>query len=154
MAGVGEGLLPQQRADGRLRCGGGRTEWHKVRSGPGAGQVQTRTLTSVSPPPTRLPLRVWDNAHAIPPRGDAIVYLDPPYAGTKGYARGVSFSVPDLVADWTQAGATVLVSETTPLPGCEAFLDISGARKSGGARNIGGTPEYLSVYAPVQVHNE
>lgn len=128
------------------RVSPGHLNWRKVLSGPSMGQPRTETLGAVVPPCT-LPLRVWDNAHAIPPTGGAIVYLDPPYVGTTGYARDVPFSVPDLVADWTRAGSTVLVSEAVPMFGSAVVYDLTGHRKAS-PRMMGATPELLTVYLP------
>jgi 16S rRNA G966 N2-methylase RsmD len=56
---------------------------------------------------------------AIPPQANArgaVVYIDPPYQNTTGYAHDLPRAdVLDLAQRWNEAGATVAVSEAVPL---------------------------------------
>jgi hypothetical protein len=67
---------------------------------------------------------VYRDARAIPVSvtDRTVVYLDPPYRGTKGYQADLSREVVvDLARRWHAAGATVLVSEREPVvPGWRA----------------------------------
>jgi hypothetical protein len=84
----------------------------------------------------------------IDPVAGAVLYLDPPYQGTTGYAveAGLDRAAVEAVARrWVAAGATVGISET------EAVEAGPGARrevltKRGKCRNLGGTAEVLTVY--------
>jgi len=58
--------------------------------------------------------RVYDSAEAVPVEvvGRTVVLLDPPYAGTTGYAAGCSReAVAALARRWADAGAEVLITE-------------------------------------------
>jgi len=118
----------------------------------------TRRLRALRSP---LPIRVWDDAAAIPTRRDAVVLVDPPYAGLTGYAGsdGRSRSLADVVVEkWRAAGATVALCEATPTPGGVVY-DLSsrkGALATGGARRAGKngklTPEWLTVFGRPSAH--
>jgi hypothetical protein len=71
---------------------------------------------------------------AIPPQANArgaVVYIDPPYQNTTGYAHDLPRAeVERLALAWAEAGATVAISEAEPiaLPGWE-HVEITGERK-------------------------
>jgi hypothetical protein len=71
---------------------------------------------------------------AIPPQANArgaVVYIDPPYVNTTGYAHDLPRAeVERLALAWAGAGATVAISEAEPiaLPGWE-HVEITGERK-------------------------
>lgn len=99
--------------------------------------------------PSPLPVKVWDDARAIPTRRGAVVYLDPPYAGTTGYEHGnlTRADVEAEVVRWTRAGCVVAVSESGDLPGSVRH-DLTAAR-FGCARHRGSSKrEILHVYQP------
>jgi hypothetical protein len=122
-----------------------------------AGMVSGRLRALRSP----LPIRVWDDAAAIPTRREAVVLVDPPYAGLTGYAGsdGCSRSLADAVVErWREAGATVALCEATPTLGGVVY-DLSsrrGALATGGARRAGKngklTPEWLTVFGRPTSH--
>lgn len=60
---------------------------------------------------------IHDDAASVQPFRDAVVYVDPPYAGTHGYsALDLSRErVVELALAWDRAGAQVLVSEGAPV---------------------------------------
>lgn len=65
----------------------------------------------------------------LPP--GCVVYMDPPYQGTTGYANDLPRAqVLALAMKWAQAGAAVYISEAAPLdlPGWH-HIDIAGERK-------------------------
>ena len=67
-----------------------------------------------------LPATIADDARAIDPPQlppGVVVYIDPPYLGTTGYAHAFPRSewLP-LVRAWRASGATVCVSEAEPIP--------------------------------------
>jgi hypothetical protein len=65
----------------------------------------------------------------LPP--GCVVYIDPPYEGTTGYADDLPRAqVLALAMQWAQAGAAVYISEAVPLdlPGWH-HIDIAGERK-------------------------
>jgi hypothetical protein len=71
---------------------------------------------------------------AIPPQANArgaVVYIDPPYQNTTGYAHDLPRAeVERLALAWAEAGATVAISEAEPIamPGWE-HVEITGERK-------------------------
>jgi 16S rRNA G966 N2-methylase RsmD len=71
---------------------------------------------------------------AIPPQANArgaVVYIDPPYQDTTGYAHDLPRAeVERLALAWAEAGATVAISEAEPiaLPGWE-HVQIDGLRR-------------------------
>ncbi len=108
--------------------------------------------------PDPLPVRVWNDAAAIPRKRHAVVMLDPPYAGTAGYARRAvedraARALADEVATrWLRAGATVAVCETSHVGGGIVYdLDAREVRTTG-ARRAGAngkrTREVLTVLHP------
>lgn len=83
------------------------------------------------------PAIITDDARAVdppqlPPR--VVVYIDPPYVNTTGYAHAFPRSewLP-VVRRWVEAGALVVVSEAEPIPELMAegwhAVEITGERK-------------------------
>jgi hypothetical protein len=70
---------------------------------------------------------------SIPDMSRVLIYIDPPYSGTTGYAhlfpRGAVVAV---ARRWAEAGAHVVISEAEPIPELVAdgwtFSDIADAR--------------------------
>lgn len=92
---------------------------------------------------------------AIPP--GAVVYADPPYAGTTGYGAAGAFDPAEfwhVAQGWAQAGAAVLVSEhAAPAPWVEvwshALPDFLSGANTAGARveRLFALPELAELYA-------
>lgn len=60
--------------------------------------------------------RIEVDAREVEPVAGAVVFVDPPYVGTTGYANDLPRSeVVDLVLRWQAAGALVAVSEQEPI---------------------------------------
>jgi len=60
---------------------------------------------------------IYEDAGAVAPFRDAVVYVDPPYLGTVGYSE-LDLSrerVVELALAWDRAGAQVIVSEGSPV---------------------------------------
>jgi len=121
------------------------------RCGPTAETLPGRLLTA----PT-LPAAIADDARTVPtparlPAG-TVVYADPPYKNTTGYAHLFPRSewLP-VVRRWRDAGALVCVSEAEPIPDLMAegwhAVEITGERK-GQKRTFGGTREWLTMSEP------
>lgn len=137
-------------------------EWRRhPRGGFAAVRIGTVTPDRLRALPDPLPIRTWDDARAIPTRRDAVVLLDPPYAGTTGYARRASEDATargyaDEVADrWRRRGAVVAMCETTSAGGVAYDLTArevltTGARMAG--KNGKRTTEVLTVYGPPTTH--
>ena len=94
----------------------------------------------------------------IEPRSGALLYLDPPYAGTIGYGEGDigRADVLALAERWRAAGATVVISEAVPLAqdlgSGWSSVDIAGDRRGqvrGGA-NRGCVSEWVTLSGPVR----
>jgi hypothetical protein len=67
-------------------------------------------------------------ASEVAPRAGAVVYLDPPYHGTKGYAVAAC-DRPEVVAErWASAGSAAWISECRPLSLRAVQVPRSGAR--------------------------
>jgi len=84
-----------------------------------------------------LPATITDDARAVDPPQlppGVVVYIDPPYVGTTGYAHAFPRSewLP-IVRRWAEAGALVCVSEAEPIPDLMAegwhAVEITGERK-------------------------
>jgi hypothetical protein len=84
-----------------------------------------------------LPATITDDARKVDPPQllpGVVVYIDPPYLGTTGYAHAFPRSewLP-VVRRWAEAGALVVVSEAEPIPDLIAegwhTVDITGERK-------------------------
>jgi hypothetical protein len=75
-----------------------------------------------------------------------VVYFDPDYAGTTGYKHtvGGKANVCEIAKRWSDAGATVCVSERVPLDCFPYHVDISACRV-GQKRTFGATPEWLTL---------
>ena len=66
----------------------------------------------------------------IPP--GSIVYIDPPYVGTTGYAHDLPREqVVELARAWAEAGALVMISEAEPVAGLDGWhvVEITGDRR-------------------------
>lgn len=81
-----------------------------------------------------------------PTVGDAVVYMDPPYAGTTAYGYGLN--IPEVARAATALG-TVYVSEGIALTD-EAHLLSTGRAKGGisGAKKVAHNEEWVSIYRP------
>lgn len=85
----------------------------------------------------------------VEPVPGAVLYLDPPYLGTTGYAADLPRDgVIATAARWRDAGCVVGVSETEPMPGAAEVHDLRhrGARARAGIAAL--TPERLTVLRP------
>ena len=100
------------------------------------GYGADRMLRKLEAAPT-LPATIADDARAIDPPQlppGVVVYIDPPYLDTTGYAHAFPRSewIP-VVRRWQQAGALVVVSEAEPIPELVAdgwhAVRIDGERK-------------------------
>jgi hypothetical protein len=84
---------------------------------------------------------------AVEPIPGAVLYLDPPYIGTTGYAADAERPDVAAVAEaWRAAGCVVGVSETRGYD--EADGRHALRRRGPGGRNLGSTPEVLSLWRP------
>lgn len=86
-------------------------------------------------------------AETLDPIGDAVAYLDPPYAGTNGYAS-VALLPPRSIAErWARAGCRVGLSETlaSQAPLGWRCVDLSGGAGSGRQMIRAGRRELLFV---------
>ena len=113
----------------------GRSQW----SGDAPAASLARPL-----PPCRVEVRCASIADQAPIPG-AILYLDPPYQGTTGYAAGAALTRADVLAvanRWRDAGCLVGVSEADPLSD-----DARALAKRGRCRNLGSTAEHLSIWS-------
>ena len=101
----------------------GWTLWGGLYRGPGASSRGTvgvtlsglwkrlRTLHAA------LPGQVYADARDVPVEAGAVVYVDPPYQGTGGYAHDLPRAdVVQLALRWAAAGSTVAIAEAEPLP--------------------------------------
>lgn len=95
----------------------------------------TGVASRLSDAPT-LPATIADDARAVDPPQlppGVVVYIDPPYLNTTGYAHAFPRSewLP-IVRRWTEAGALVCVSEAEPIPNLMAegwhAVEITGER--------------------------
>lgn len=81
-----------------------------------------------------------------------VVYLDPPYAGREGYGAD-DLGRDDVLAlarRWSDAGATVAISEAEPLP-LDGWPSVRLRRSTGLKRNFGKVEEWLTANRPVAV---
>jgi hypothetical protein len=86
-------------------------------------------LNFTTNPATIHPDALQVDPQQLPP--GCVVYIDPPYEGTTGYADDLPRKqVLALAMKWAQAGAAVYISEAVPLdlPGWH-HIDIAGERK-------------------------
>lgn len=82
-------------------------------------------------------------AHPLP--SDAVVYVDPPYQGTTGYAFG--FDVASFVRRFIELNkAPLFVSEGVPLSGKAARLALRGAKGGISGARLGRQQEWLSSF--------
>ena len=78
-------------------------------------------------------------------QGDSVVYIDPPYEGTTGYAY--EFDVASLVHDLRLRGdIPIFVSEGAPLNNDAELLKVSGAKGGISGARKGRHEEWLSVF--------
>ena len=109
------------------------------------GKATTSTSHGSNPRTSADEALLWDGCPTLPatihpdalqvdpqqlPPG-CVVYMDPPYQGTTGYADDLPRAqVLALAMKWSQAGAAVYISEAVPLdlPGWH-HIDIAGERK-------------------------
>ena len=114
-----------------------------------------KNLIPIDAAPT-LPATIADDARAIDPPQlppGVVVYIDPPYLDTTGYAHDLPRSewVP-VVRRWQEAGAMVVVSEAEPIP--ELMEDgwhavrIDGERKGQKRTFSKQQAEYLTMSEP------
>jgi hypothetical protein len=100
----------------------------------GASRVDVARKTAGLP---TLPATITDDARAIDPPQllpGSVVYMDPPYQQTTGYAHDLSrLEVIQLARRWQAAGAKVCISEAEPIPELLAAgwhaVEITGERK-------------------------
>lgn len=103
------GFLPRRITKGP------RSNHGKWRYTPDAPAPALRRLDGLPWPARTTVLRC--DARLVEPISDAIVYIDPPYAGTTGYAADLDrAAVLELALRWHRSGARVIVSEQEPLP--------------------------------------
>jgi len=80
----------------------------------------TATATAIERDPRGLPATIHDDATTAPipdplPEG-TLVFIDPPYVGTTGYAHDLDRpAVVRLAQRWAAAGARVMISEAVPI---------------------------------------
>lgn len=97
--------------------------WGTMYRGPGASKTGTVGVT-LSGLIARMQVQhhalsavVYADAREVPVQGGAVVYVDPPYVGTNGYAHDLPRTeVVQLALRWAAAGSTVAVAEAEPLP--------------------------------------
>ena len=109
--------------DGMWRAHGlNTTSAHGVPASPSFGEVKPLVPALVRAlcvlPQGRVVGACGDASSALAAAGRRVfVYMDPPYAGTTGYAQGMSRDeVLSLASDAADTGARVVVSEAEPLP--------------------------------------
>ena len=127
-----------------------RPEWRIGSDGkPRTDRIGYRSIKILRSLPSPLPVRVWDDARKIPTRRGAVVYFDPPYAGTTGYEHGTltRAEVESEIARWTRARCVVAVSESGDLPGSERH-DLTALREGAGRHRGSSKREILHVYRP------
>lgn len=74
------------------------------------------------------------------------VYVDPPYAGRRGYGSTLT-SPESLARRWADAGHYVVVSEAVPLPGANATKEITHLRSGQARRSLtNDQAEWISIF--------
>lgn len=74
------------------------------------------------------------DARAVDPIPGAVVYIDPPYASTTGYACDLPREdVLAIAGRWRRAGCRVVVSEAEPMPGADEHREAP--YRGGSGRN-------------------
>lgn len=96
---------------------------------PGMG----RRLDTLAPLPAAVVCGRAEDVPTPPDCSRVLVYIDPPYLNTTGYAHGFDRAAVVAVARrWAEAGAHVVISEAEPIPELVAdgwtFADIADAR--------------------------
>jgi len=100
----------------------GWTLWGTLYRGPGASELGTVAVTLPGlikrlQQHEAVPATVYAEAREVPVQGGAVVYVDPPYVGTSGYAHDLPRAeVVQLALRWAAAGSTVVVAEAEPVP--------------------------------------
>lgn len=75
------------------------------------------------------------------------VYIDPPYAGRRGYDRDAAIDPSSIAERWRDAGHRVVVSEAVPIPRADAAIDITSQRAGQARRsNVNDPTEWLSIF--------
>lgn len=97
--------------------------WGTMYRGPGASELGTVAVTlpglvkRLQAQHEAVPATVYADAREVPVQGGAVVYVDPPYVGTNGYAHDLPRTeVVELALRWAAAGSTVVVAEAEALP--------------------------------------
>lgn len=103
-----------------------------------APEVQEAVIrdSAISPPP-------------IPP--GSVVYIDPPYVGTTGYAHDLPRAeVVRLAREWAEAGALVMISEAQPIVELDGWhvVEITGDRKGQTRTFSKQKREFVTMSAP------
>jgi len=113
---------------------------------PGLLARRVRALSGLGWPPTTV---MHCGADDVPVQADAVVYIDPPYEGTTGYADDLPRGqLLDLAKRWATAGAVVAISEAEPLPLAGwHHLAIEPARRTMGQHARHST-EWLTINRP------
>jgi hypothetical protein len=128
----------------------GYADAHTNSGGRGPGEQTAGIASRIHPWP--VPLRYHHGSCLdVPVPSDArgfVVYADPSYRATTGYKSNIyAEDLKDYLMSWSEAGATVAVSEARPLdevfPGWHV-VRIDGERR-GQKRTWGSTPEYLTL---------
>ena len=101
----------------RSHKSGGRGAFDAIH-GDGNGRDIAKFASSLSTLPT-LPASILPDARAVDPPQlppGSVVYIDPPYVNTTGYAHDLGReAVCELAERWASAGAWVVISEAEPL---------------------------------------
>lgn len=116
--------------------------WGKMFRGPGASQTGTVAVTlpglvkRLRVQHESVPATLHTDAREVPVQAGAVVYVDPPYVGTAGYAHQLERAeVVQLALRWAAAGSVVAVAEAEPLPELLAAgwhaQELTWARESG-----------------------
>ena len=116
--------------------------WGHMYRGPGASKTGTVAVTlpglvnRLRVQHEALPATVYADAREVPVQAGAVVYVDPPYVGTTGYAHQLERAeVVQLALRWSAVGSTVAVAEAEPLPELLALgwhaQELTWAREGG-----------------------
>jgi len=156
-------LWERLRAEGPIRCGESREvarwAWVQRRSAHAKGDGfhggnETHKIAPDAPAdgfPAPVPATVHPDARTVEPPSlppGVVVYIDPNYQDTTGYAHGLTRAeVVELARRWADAGARVYISEAEALPALMAdgwhSVEITSQR-IGQKRTFGGTREWVT----------
>tara|TARA_Y100001963_G_scaffold30835_1_gene42331 strand:+ start:33 stop:833 length:801 start_codon:yes stop_codon:yes gene_type:complete len=126
------------------------------RVGPEDGKYQVTDqgmVDRLSTLPT-LPASIFPDARDIDPPQlppGSVVYIDPPYVGTTGYAHDLGRgAVCELAERWASAGAWVVISEAEPLAELDGWhqVEITGERVGQKRTFSKQQREYLTMSRP------